>query len=383
MALAPLLFLSTIGVAGNVQRPLFATFPTACPEAEAQASFQGPFSCPQQSLCCSFSDTYQNHVHRCMAYTQMGTPQQFSGTYLDDQYSSFTWKCPQYPDEVIEVKDGVSLKKTLANQFLGQNDYVLLGWRVVVSVVLAVIVVLAQVKMGEFFLLYYHNWALLLNTLCFWLLTFQSATYIWREETFQGFEWLIERVFLGVYPELRSDPVYQILFKNKTDREIFDEIYPSLNELLDNLFQLSYAVVVAGAVFYVSFLYQWFLNQPAIISSQGDANVFIPYFTIFLPYMVSSVEYFVDYIHTYSRDYPVWTLSLIIPTLFMYSNIIAQNFTYTPKGIKLIPIYDWDTVSSPVVACGFIIVQLFVEIGLISLGNYKVRLLDGKSIKEV
>ena len=130
----------------------------------------------------------------------------------------------------------------------------------------------------------------------------------------------------------------------------------------------------------MSFLYQYFLNSPVIIPRQLDAKLFIPYFTIGLPYIVSSVEYFVDNIHTYNRDYPVWALSLIIPTLFMYTNIISQNFDYTPKGIKLIPIYDWDSSSSPVIACSFIVVQLIIEISIISLGNDKVRLLDGKSV---
>ena len=83
------LTLSAVQATNHGAQPLSVTFPTSCSSS----------SCSGSELCCDFIDNQNNQDYRCISESYRNGA--YTGTYEDDQYSVFTWTCPQ-PETTTE-----------------------------------------------------------------------------------------------------------------------------------------------------------------------------------------------------------------------------------------------------------------------------------------
>ena len=90
------LILSAAQATNHGAMPLSVTFPTACSSS----------SCSSTALCCDFVDNQSNQDYRCITDSYRNGA--YTGTYEDDQYSVFTWTCPQpeEPDNTTDTNTG-------------------------------------------------------------------------------------------------------------------------------------------------------------------------------------------------------------------------------------------------------------------------------------
>lgn len=153
----------------------------------------------------------------------------------------------------------------------------------------------------------------------------------------------------------------------------------AIRGLIEGLFEVYYSMSCFSLIFYFSIMYKYLLNA-SVYKQRNDAAFFIPIFTVFVPFLFSTFEYFFDTISFLNfkdlkgdnQDQSEWVLCLIINLMFIFSNFFL-SFSDRGENILSIPLFNWSKFSFQILenVFYFIILQLFVYLSVQSIGNQK------------
>ena len=72
-----------------------------------------------------------------------------------------------------------------------------------------------------------------------------------------------------------------------------DLIMLAIRGMIEGLFEVFYSMSCFSLVFYFSIMYKYLLNA-SVYKHSNDAAYYIPIFTVLLPFLMSTIEYFID-----------------------------------------------------------------------------------------
>jgi len=110
----------------------------------------------------------------------------------------------------------------LASSVIGNNEYFLLIWRLLVLVGGMVILSYDIIKHLDYFLYFYHNWSLIFFNLSFTFLILQSLVKLFPEQSFRLFLALQNDVIFKIFPEIVVN--FRAFFHDVPDVEIYETL---------------------------------------------------------------------------------------------------------------------------------------------------------------
>ena len=148
---------------------------------------------------------------------------------------------------------------------------------------------------------------------------------------------------------------------------------------VEGMFEVFYSMTCFNLVFYFSIMYKCLINA-TVYKNRDDAVVLIPFFSVFVPYLMCTAEYFIDNISfmnfiDYNGQLPnfsLWPISLYINFIFVVTNFFISR-SNSIRTYYSIPLFNWNIFDFNLIQNTFLflMLQLLVYWSVQSIGNQK------------